>query len=96
MGEGQIIKNLQLYPRINGRLLSLCIGVCLCVCICVCLNVCVCTYVHKCVCLCIPHRQLSRTEEIDSLQGERGERECLMEPRNKFAQLQRDRKRKQF
>jgi hypothetical protein len=38
-----------------------------------------------------------KTEEMYSLTGERVEsRECLVEPRNKFPQLQRTRKRKHF
>lgn len=95
MGEGQSTKNLQFYPRSNKGLLSLCIGVCIYMCLYyVCVSVCVFMYISVCVCLCIPHRQLSRTEEIDSLLGEREEKRCLVEPRNKFAQLQRDRRRK--
>lgn len=95
MGEGQSTKNLQFYPRSNEGLLSLCIGVCIYMCLYyACVSVCVLMYISVCVCLCIPHRQLSRTEEIDSLLGEREEKGCLVEPRNKFAQLQRDGRRK--
>ena len=62
----------------------------MCAYVCVYMYVCVLMYIS--VCVCIPHRQLSRTEETDSLLRERGEKECLVEPRNKLAQLQRDRK----
>ena len=55
------------------------------------MSVCVCV----CVCVCVWFTE--KTEEMYSLTGERVEsRECLVEPRNKFPQLQRTRKRKHF